>query len=106
MSKKTYVLIDNDSLIHKVWEMAARKNAVQVHFYYNVEDFLKNIEHFAKDIFIYIDSELDHGVRGEIEAEKIFKLGFKEIYLATGQVDLDITSYPWVKSIVSKRPSF
>jgi len=106
MSKKTFVLIDNDTLIHKMWEMAAKKAQVKLFAFKSIEDFIINSKQLSTDTPIYIDSDLDDGVRGEVDSEKIFKLGFRKIYLATGQVELDITPYPWISKLVSKRPSF
>lgn len=43
-----------------------------------------NTNKYDKNTLIYIDSELGENIKGEIESEKIFKEGFKNIILSTG----------------------
>lgn len=101
-----YVLIDNDPLIHKMWEMAAVKGNVSIRTYRTVQSFLDDCAQYSADVSIYIDSELDNDLRGEIESQKIYDKGFKNIYLASGSIDINIEDYPWIKDKKSKRPPF
>ena len=100
------VFIDDDKLIQMSWKMAAEKAGREIVTYSSVDDFLTNAEQFSKDTLIYIDSDLGHGIRGEIESEKIFNLGFAEIRLATGFSPGDIDKPLWIKEIVGKRAPF
>ena len=95
------ILIDNDPLIRTSWQYFGEKNGVEVSVFADVNSFIE--AKLSKDFPIYIDSELDNGLKGEFEAKKLFELGHKEIYLATGYSDFDITNYPWIKAVVGKR---
>lgn len=101
------ILIDDDSLIRMSWQMAAKKAGVELRVYSSVADFLDFAAEFSPDeTTIYIDSDLDDGLKGEIEAEKIFNLGFKAIHMATGHSadELNIPSY--ISSVQGKRAPF
>tara|TARA_B100001971_G_scaffold215195_1_gene260201 strand:+ start:25871 stop:26191 length:321 start_codon:yes stop_codon:yes gene_type:complete len=106
MQIKTCILIDDDSLIHKLWEIEASKKNIDLHKFFSVNDFIENHTNFDKDSTIYIDSSLGEEIKGEDEAEKIFKLGFENIYLVTGKSPEDILNKKWIKEIRGKRPEF
>lgn len=103
---KQYILIDDDELMHMTWKMEADKKAIEFKAYSSVEEFIKDADQYAKDSVIYVDSNLADGLKGEIESEKISKLGFSEIYLATGFSADDLEKPEWIKEIVGKRPEF
>ena len=102
------ILIDNDSLIHMMWQMHAKKVGVDLKAFISVEEFLRfeKENSLSKDVFIYVDSELDDGLLGEVESEKISNLGYKNIYLATGKDPADINKPAWIIQVVGKRPEF
>lgn len=101
-----YVLIDNDLLMHALWRKEAMKNGLSIDCFESVDHFLKINYQYSKSTIIYIDSELDNELRGEIESEKIYRAGFTELYLATGFNLEDIEVPLWIKSVVGKRPCF
>lgn len=49
---------------------------------------------------------IDDDIKGEDEAEKIFRLGFENIYLVTGKSPEDILNKKWIKEKRGKRPEF
>lgn len=108
VKSKNIVLIDNDSLIHKMWQMHAKKVGVDLKAFISVEEFLRfeKENSLSKDVFIYVDSELDDGLLGEVESEKISNLGYKNIYLATGKDPADVNKPAWIIQVVGKRPEF
>jgi hypothetical protein len=69
---------------------------------------MENIDTISTESHIYIDSNLKDGEKGEIEAQKILKKGYANIYIATGYSKsyFDIQNLPWVKDIVTKTPPF
>ncbi len=103
---KSYILIDDDPLIRLMWENAAKKEEKKLITYERVSDFIKEEALFSKNAKIIIDSQLGEGLKGEEEAEKIFKCGFKNIILATGYSKEDVNQTPWIKEIRGKRPDF
>lgn len=99
------VLIDDDELIHMSWQYEADKKGKALKCYKSVEDFLQVADSIDRSTKIFVDSNLSDGLKGEIESEKIFNLGFKEIYLATGYSASVIEKPAWIKEVIGKRAS-
>lgn len=92
---KRMVLIDDDKFVHSSWELGADKKQIDLFTYFTIDDFLKESEQFSKDTAIYIDSNLKDGIKGEIEAKRIYDLGFENLTLASG---MDFPQLPyWIK---------
>lgn len=95
VATKRMVLIDDDKFVHSSWELGADKKQIDLFTYFTIDDFLKESEQFSKDTAIYIDSNLKDGIRGEIEAKRIYDLGFENLTLASG---MDFPQLPyWIK---------
>ncbi len=95
VTTKRIVLIDDDKFVHSSWELGADKKLIDLFTYFTIDDFLKESEQFSKDTAIYIDSNLKDGIRGEIEAKRIYDLGFENLTLASG---MDFPQLPyWIK---------
>lgn len=105
-SRKHHILIDDDEIIHMSWQMEAESKKIKLACFKSVDDFLKASKHFEKNIQIFIDSNLQNDLKGEIESKKIYDLGFKNIILTTGYSKADIEKPAWIKEIVGKRPNF
>jgi len=90
------VLIDDDSLVHNTWQYVADKNNEELHSFYNVQDFINVAKKYQKNTPIYIDSNLGNNIKGEVEAKKLYIMGFKDITLSTGQ-KLDVLP-EWIHS--------
>ncbi len=104
--KDDYVLIDNDIIILKTWEYAAKKNNTNIKTYLTYQDFFNDINQIDKETIIYIDSDLGNGIRGEEISKKIYETGFRKIYLATGYNKSKFSKLPWIEEIVGKHPPF
>jgi hypothetical protein len=100
------VFIDDDELILKSWELAARDKEISLHLFQSVDSFILVSEEFPREVEIYIDSNLGENIKGEIESEKLSKLGFLNIYLATGHNPDDMDQPKWIKKIIGKRAPF
>jgi signal transduction histidine kinase/FixJ family two-component response regulator len=98
------ILIDDDKLIHLNWASYCKKHALQFQGFKSVDDFLKVESTLDKASRIFIDSSLGDGIKGEAESEKIFHLGFFNLYLATGYEKNSILKPSWIKDIFSKSP--
>ena len=103
---KTIVYIDNDMLMLKSWEFAARRKDVKLFLFSSVDEFLENHSEIPKDSEIYIDSELDDGKLGEVEGIKIHDIGFEKLYLATGKDAEDVSLPDCFLGVVGKRAPF
>lgn len=98
------VLIDDDLLIRKSWEMAAKKADLGLSTYASVALFMKN-SHEKSDT-IYIDHDLGDTKNGLEWAFELKAQGFNEIYLATGHNPENFSDTSAVKGIIGKRPPF
>ena len=98
------ILIDDDKLVHINWRMYCEKNGFSFHGFKSIAEFLKVAQTFDKSTRIYIDSNLGDGIKGEIESEKIYLLGFLNLYIATGYEKRDIDKPAWIKEVYSKSP--
>ena len=100
------ILIDDDDMNHSIWKMVAKKNNKNVALYYDPDVFFESISSFSKDTPIYIDSNLKKDKKGEEYAKEIYKKGFKNIYLATGDTKDMFENMPWIAGVVGKEPPF
>ncbi len=106
MNKFDAVLIDDDSLVHAMWSYAAKCNNKSVDLHFNVDSFLAKASEIDPATPIYIDSNLGNGLRGESVAQDLYRIGFREIYLATGHPAETFAPMPWIKGIVGKEPTW
>lgn len=103
---KIYVLIDDDPLVRKNWEITAKNKKIKLDSYSSFDDFLNKIDFYDKETEVYIDSELADGLKGEDVSKKIYSLGFKNIYLETGYDKNKFKNLNHIKDIISKAPPF
>lgn len=102
--KTLIVLIDDDKLVHYSWSYYCENKGFRFKGFFSIDKFLQLSHLIDKESRIYIDSNLGDGIKGEIESEKIFKIGFKNLYLATGYGKEYIKKPEWIIEIYSKSP--
>lgn len=100
------VFIDNDEMMRMAWTLAANECGKIISTYSSPEEFNKKMNKYDKNTPIYIDSELDNNVKGEVYAKELHMAGFNEIYLATGYSIDKFKNMPWIKAIIGKEPPF
>ena len=100
---KEIVLIDDDQFTHLSWKRSSLEQDFKLHGFYSVDEFLNSAEKFNLNTPIFIDSNLGENKKGEVLSEDIFKLGFTELYLATGMSKADIVQPYWIKGVHGKR---
>lgn len=98
------ILIDDDHLVHINWARYCKKKSIPFYGYKSVNEFIVASIALDKTSRIYVDSSLGDGIVGEVESIKIFDLGFKNLYLATGFEMTSIQKPTWIKEIFSKSP--
>jgi hypothetical protein len=98
------VLIDDDFLVHATWQSLAKLKGKVLKTFTTIEEFMEISKEFEPEVSIFVDSNLAGGVKGETESQKIAKLGFKNIFLATGSEPSSFGAMPWIKAIVGKEP--
>lgn len=100
--KDNVVLIDDDKLVHMSWKRALSSQNVELHSFYDVDEFLSQSDRFDFNIPMYIDSNLGNGRKGEIESEKIYLKGFTNLTIATGYDPESVQCPSWIKRISGK----
>ncbi len=102
------VLIDDDAMMHSVWQMCAKMARKKLICFESPQIFeQKTMAQLDKDTPIYIDSNLGEGYEtGQAYAKQLFEKGFTNLYLATGYHPSHFNPMPWVKGIVAKEPPF
>jgi signal transduction histidine kinase len=103
-AQSSIILIDDDRLVHLNWKTYCKRSGLEFSGFMSINDFMAASASFDKASRIYIDSNLGDGIKGEIESEKIFALGFLNLYLATGYEKDSISKPKWIKEIYSKSP--
>lgn len=100
------IVIDDDSLIHELWQFAAKRSGKTIVMFYSTEEFLVYCSNVIVDrtVTIYIDSNLSNHVKGEVLAKAIYDLGYASIYLMTGEEKHHLKEYYWLKDIQGKMP--
>ena len=95
------VFIDDDPANISRWQFFADHKKVKMVAYTRAEDFINEHGQYPRTLPIYIDYHLETEKTGMDYAKEIFDLGFTEIYIATGGVNVE--KAPWVKAIVEKK---
>jgi signal transduction histidine kinase len=98
------ILIDDDPLVHTLWELSACVHDKKIGIYSHVPDFLMASQQIDKHTKIYIDSHLGSHIKGEILAKDIYEQGFETIYLVTGAHDSQFNNFPWICGVIGKTP--
>lgn len=100
-------LIDDDSLIHLSWKFAAEEAGVNFIGFDSFEAFLERESEIDKNTPISLDVDLGGNVSGIEIAAQIHKLGYSNIYLATGYDKEYLNSLPnYVIDVRNKVPQF
>lgn len=101
-----YILVDDSQIVIDTWALRAIEKKINFKGFSEINLFLNFIENMDKNIHIYIDSNLENGIRGEDLAEMVYFKGFGNVYIATGyeKNNFNITNY--IKDVVGKEPPF
>ena len=100
------VLVDDDALIRMTWEMAAKKANLELKSYDSFNALMAEISQYTHETTFYFDSQLGENIRGEIEAQKLYDLGFEKLYLCSGLTFKPEDLPHYVLAALSKRPPF
>ncbi len=106
MNRFDVVLVDDDPLVRMSWKMVAQQKGKSILICSSVDEFREHLQALERSTRIYLDSNLGDGVRGEEFALELSRLGFTEVFLATGYRSAELGRLPGVKGIVGKDPQF
>jgi signal transduction histidine kinase len=95
-------LLDDDNLIHSVWAMVARFKGLNIKMFSTPTEFQSIADAIDRETPIYIDVSLGNGISGVDFSEKVHKMGFLNINLATGYAADSLAVPPYVCNVVGK----
>ncbi|MBI4403652.1 MAG: HAMP domain-containing histidine kinase [Deltaproteobacteria bacterium] len=98
------VLIDDDLLVHMTWNLAAKKAGRRMLGFQRPDDFLGKCSSIDRNIPVYVDANLGNDIRGEEIAKKAFDLGFRNVFLMTGESPEDFVGLTFLSGIRYKNP--
>ena len=96
------ILIDDDIGNHGTWELGASTNNKKIRGFKNQKEFLEAAKDLKKEIPIYVDKNLSGGVSGLAVAEDLYRLGYNNLHITTGEKFCPDTMPPFLKSIIGK----
>ena len=102
--KPDYVLLDDDPLIHLMWQVSSAERGKNVLFFSNATDFFSILPNLHPETPVYIDANLGNGVRGEDIIVSVVAQGFSRVFLATGYSGDTFPSLPQGVVVVGKEP--
>lgn len=98
------ILIDDDELIRMIWKSSAQGHGMDLNTYSCPERMFENIDTINKNTTFFIDSRLENGIKGEDVAQKLFDLGYQNLYLATGYEPEQFSHLRIFKGVIGKEP--
>lgn len=101
---KTIILIDDDKFVHFSFKYFFKNLDSEIVTFWNVDEFMDRYNLYPSSAVIFVDSDLKNGTKGEIESERIFKLGFKNLFLTTGFSKDHFQKPYWIIDILPKNP--
>jgi signal transduction histidine kinase len=100
------VLIDDDQLVHSIWQLSAASHKKSLKTFFSFDSFVGKAGEIGRDVPIYVDVSLANGQRGEIIAEEIVGMGFRSVYLCTGYESSAFSNLAFLKGVIGKDPPF
>jgi len=101
------ILIDDNKALTDAWKISASLKKKHIVIFNKIGQAREILHLYAKNIPIYIDSDLGEDICGEQYAKDLYHQGHSNIYLMTGDYSKnDIANMPWLKGTVAKDPNF
>jgi hypothetical protein len=98
------VLVDDDPLVHMLWQMSFKAEGRQLLSFRSAQDFLSQTASIPKQTPIYLDENLEDGISGLTLARDLFRQGYHRLFLATGHSPDHLGEQAWLAGIVGKDP--
>ena len=102
----TNILLDDDLLVRKTWEMVAKNKKVDLNTYASKEELLQKLDEFNKLSTFYIDSNLGKNIKGEDVAIELYQKGFTNLIMTSGYERDHFQNLTFIKDIIGKEPPF
>ncbi len=104
VEKPDCILIAEDERVQVYWRMEARLKGKDILTFDGPEDFFQHKQNYNRNIPIYVTATLSGGIKGADFSHQLTKVGFQNVYIATGSRKKEFQSMPWIKGVVDKNP--
>lgn len=104
-SKPPVVLVENDRLNIEVWNLSARRAAINLDCFSTVDAISSKLKTYSRETIFFLDADMGDDQPSGIEiARLIHDSGFPNVYLATGRAPSAFDDVHWLKGVVGKDP--
>lgn len=100
------IFIDDDIMLTNAWVYHGLTKGMVVASYNSIHAFKIDLNNYAFNTPIFIDSDLKDNIKGQDFAKELYEKGFNNIYLSTGYLPTDFPKMYWIKEIIGKEPLF
>lgn len=97
-----YVLVEDDEFIRKLWSIEAQNCDIRFTSFESSKQLLDNLTELSKSTSFYIDSDLGNDDLGEELARKLHKLGYNNLFMASGYGPDHFYHLPFLKGVTGK----
>ena len=80
----TIVVIDNDLTMADTLRFIARRHEKKIAIYENISKLFSELPHYTHDTAFFLDYDLGTSLNGIHVANKIYELGYKNLYIMSG----------------------
>jgi signal transduction histidine kinase len=102
--KYDIILLDDDQLVRMTWEIKAKQKGKSILSLASTSELWAIVGELDKENVFYIDVHLSKSENGEQVTKELFKLGYLNLYLATGYDSDQFPHVTWIKGVVGKTP--
>lgn len=101
------VLLDDHESVTNLWKMRGELMGKRVAVFNDLSSFMQAVQNYSKDVAIYLDSDLNIPEQsGENIALLLHKMGYKNLFIASGYCQEKFNHLSYIKGIVGKEPPF
>jgi hypothetical protein len=96
------VLLENDDLIRYGWNMLARRRGISIKTFASSKELLSQVKSFGDQTKFYLDEELGEKLRGRDVAKRLYRKGFREIFITSGHEADYFGNNKFIKGVLPK----
>ncbi|MFN3455011.1 MAG: sensor histidine kinase [Pseudobdellovibrio sp.] len=99
-----WILLDDDELVHMTWKLTAQNTGKSFIGFKTLEEFNTKKDQLDKKSYVYVDSNLSNGIKGEDVALALHNEGFTNLYISTGFESDQFSHLNFLKGVIGKDP--
>ena len=97
------VLLENDPLVQLVWRTSANAKGIRIHVFSDPDKMLQSLTQFSFGTFFYFDLNLNNSVKGVDIARKVSEVGYKKLFITTGDETFDYRLFDFLEGKIDKK---